>query len=800
MLALYRCGRQADALAAFHAARARFVEELGIEPGQPLRELHEDVLTPRRHARHPRRRRRRRAGARGRPQVAGAAEPHDRPRARSRRDRRTAAGGSVRLLTLTGPGRGRQDAARPGGRPRGRGGLRRRRALRLARRPAAARGRSRGDRRARSGSSSSPASRPTRRSNASWPPSTCCWWSTTSSMCWPPRRSSAGCSRPVRRSRSWPPVASRSRCRPRSATPYRRSRCPSAGRSTTRGRWRRRRRRAVLRARASPRSRLRRWPTPTPLSSRRSAGASTGCRWRSSWRPPAADCCPPARSPSAWTPRSARRAPAPATRPRASRRCARRSTGATNCSSDDEKQCFARFAVFAGGATVDGGRDRHRARASTRSTTWWPRACSCAAGRRTRPTRLGMLETIRAYATRALRLSRRRASRARAPLPLLPRARPAPRNRTGAVGRRTAKQHLARLDAEIDNLHAALGWAIGQANAELALALAAALGCYWVMRDRYADAVDWIDQALNLPGADAHPALRVRALRTKARCLWQRRARSRANPRSGRGGGHRPTAWRSRDPLPSAPAARRSRDRCRAARCRRRPRRRGASLGQSCRRQWEIAEASRRKAIAASSIAELRERVDTAASLLTDVGNVHQLAGLLTDAAYGALCLGSERDAADFAARATPIARALDGRSRAMINSGNLGLAALLTGETDAASHAFREELRLCRDMVVAARGVRRPPRPGRRRRGARRRQARRDTRRRRCRTPLRPGRGSGRGQARGDVLRARPHTVRHRAWNAAAREGSTLSFEDAIAYALEEPPAQIRTHRQAVR
>ena len=31
------------------------------------------------------------------------------------------------------------------------------------------------------------------------------------------------------------------------------------------------------------------------------------------------------------------------------------------------------------------------------------------------------------------------------------------------------------------------------------------------MRDRYADAVDWIDQALSMPGADAHPALRVRA-------------------------------------------------------------------------------------------------------------------------------------------------------------------------------------------------------------------------------------------------------------------------------------------------
>src|SRR3954447_6773841 len=44
MLALYRCGRQADALTAFQAARGRFVDELGIEPAQPLRALHEDVL------------------------------------------------------------------------------------------------------------------------------------------------------------------------------------------------------------------------------------------------------------------------------------------------------------------------------------------------------------------------------------------------------------------------------------------------------------------------------------------------------------------------------------------------------------------------------------------------------------------------------------------------------------------------------------------------------------------------------------------------------------------------------------
>jgi DNA-binding SARP family transcriptional activator/tetratricopeptide (TPR) repeat protein len=44
MLALYRCGRQADALDAYQAARRALVEELGIEPGKELRELHQAIL------------------------------------------------------------------------------------------------------------------------------------------------------------------------------------------------------------------------------------------------------------------------------------------------------------------------------------------------------------------------------------------------------------------------------------------------------------------------------------------------------------------------------------------------------------------------------------------------------------------------------------------------------------------------------------------------------------------------------------------------------------------------------------
>ncbi|MDP9864000.1 MULTISPECIES: AfsR/SARP family transcriptional regulator [Streptosporangium] len=45
MLAYYRCGRQAEALAAFADTRAALIEELGIEPGPDLSALHQRILT-----------------------------------------------------------------------------------------------------------------------------------------------------------------------------------------------------------------------------------------------------------------------------------------------------------------------------------------------------------------------------------------------------------------------------------------------------------------------------------------------------------------------------------------------------------------------------------------------------------------------------------------------------------------------------------------------------------------------------------------------------------------------------------
>jgi peptide/nickel transport system substrate-binding protein len=44
LLALYRAGRQSDALAAYRAARAELVEQIGVEPGAELQGMHEAIL------------------------------------------------------------------------------------------------------------------------------------------------------------------------------------------------------------------------------------------------------------------------------------------------------------------------------------------------------------------------------------------------------------------------------------------------------------------------------------------------------------------------------------------------------------------------------------------------------------------------------------------------------------------------------------------------------------------------------------------------------------------------------------
>jgi tetratricopeptide (TPR) repeat protein len=457
---------------------------------------------------------------------------------------------------------------------------------------------------------------------------------------------------------------------------------------------------------------------------------------------------------------------------------------------NDEQQCFARFAVFAGGATVEAAETVTAAGLDVLDgLVAKSLLVRIGQARDHAPTRLLMLETVRAYATeRFVAATEHHAIEERHYRYYFALA-----QRHGAdralmsAGR---QEHLAQLDAEIDNLHAALRWAANRPDADHAIALVAALGSYWLMRDRYSEAIEWIDQALAVPGTDARPALRVRALCVKAWCLqWLGR------------GIEQPPAMAEAEAiartLPDPVVLSRAlqmRAACEAYFGRRDVAETLAdeALDQAMAAEddWTIATAAFAKAISATTIDELCERVDRAAALLDDVGNVYRLADLFVAAAYGALRVASDHDAKTFVARAIPLVRRLDNPFSWMILQGNRGLAALLSGDTDDARDAFREELTLCHEL--AARPVAFEALRGLAGVAVVHGDAKRAATLAGAAAAHRYGKPQDPVDARLDAAFLEVARTRYGAetWNAAVREGGALSFEDAIAYALEEPRA----------
>jgi tetratricopeptide (TPR) repeat protein len=116
-----------------------------------------------------------------------------------------------------------------------------------------------------------------------------------------------------------------------------------------------------------------------------------------------------------------------------------------------------------------------------------------------------MLETIREYGLEQLALAGEQAEtrRRHAEWCLTLAERAAPK----LLGPRQA-DWLVRLDAEHDNLRAALQWTIAQRDAQTALRLGTALHRFWTLRGHTGEGRRWLEQALTM-GGDVPPAIRA---------------------------------------------------------------------------------------------------------------------------------------------------------------------------------------------------------------------------------------------------------------------------------------------------
>ena len=166
----------------------------------------------------------------------------------------------------------------------------------------------------------------------------------------------------------------------------------------------------------------------------------------------------------------------------------------------DEKTLFAQLAVFGGGFTLESA-----VAVCDASLDGVATLIDDSLLERDGP-RFKMLETIRAYALEQLAAEQE-------PEPDYVRRRHAEHFLKLAESDPVPEQAawLARMDAERDNFREALAWTLDTREASLGLRLAAALWEFWWVRGYLAEGRGWLDEAL-ARGRTAAPELRARAL------------------------------------------------------------------------------------------------------------------------------------------------------------------------------------------------------------------------------------------------------------------------------------------------
>jgi non-specific serine/threonine protein kinase len=165
--------------------------------------------------------------------------------------------------------------------------------------------------------------------------------------------------------------------------------------------------------------------------------------------------------------------------------------------SEEAQTVFRRLGVFAGGFTLDAADVVAGSPALEGLTVLVDRSLVSPAHAQQSEPRFSMLETVREFALDRLQESSEEGEiHARHLDHFLALAGRAEEGLTGA----DQTVWLDRLEADHDNLRAALSWAVATGETERSLRLAGALGTFWAWRGHLTEGSTWLDRALAMPG------------------------------------------------------------------------------------------------------------------------------------------------------------------------------------------------------------------------------------------------------------------------------------------------------------
>lgn len=351
---------------------------------------------------------------------------------------------------------------------------------------------------------------------------------------------------------------------------------------------------------------------------------------------------------------------------------------------------FARFGVFAGGASLDA------AMAVT----------CCDAGRlealvaksliesRKRPdasARFVMLEMIREYALEVLSASSQGEEARRRHLEHYLRV---AERTVQHISTHRESAAMATIDSELDNLEAALRWAL-EHEPRTALRLAGALGDYWWVRGTR-DGLTWIDAAIGAAGEAAPASDRARAQLARAYQFQLRRRDHQAeeparaaleiyrelDDHAGMSDAYEAICWVRGPRATEDPEYRELAEAaCRHARLAGDDGR----LGNATIRLLSALPPEERPAV-----------LTEVSKLLTRTGNYRALAIAHNNAGWLAIEADRPHEALEFLATSLRAGETIDLTRSIMTTCGNIGLASLFVGDLPAARAAFVRQLKLC--------------------------------------------------------------------------------------------------------